>query len=122
MSKDIKSFISRIQESDENTKKKWLIILSSISSVIVIGLWAVYLNFTTASITAVNPMQEKKPGFFKVFFTGASVVGDKATTGLANSYVYFSDKTKSENKFSINKDEHNFIYKEIKPLPNRQLP
>ena len=122
MNKGIKGFIYRIQESDEGTKRKWLIILSSVSSIIVIGLWAVYLNFTTTSAITANSMNNKKPGFFKIFSTGASVVSGKTATGLANSYVYFSDKAKSQNKFLINKEDHNFIYQEIKPLPNRQLP
>jgi|AP45_3_1055517.scaffolds.fasta_scaffold03369_2 hypothetical protein len=122
MSKDIKSFIARIQKSDEETKKRWLIVFSVISSIIVIGLWAVYLNFTTVSVIAANPLKNQRPGFLRIFSTGVSVVGDKTTTGLANSYVYFSDKAKSENKFLINKEDHNFIYQEIKPLPNRPLP
>lgn len=40
----IRPFISKIQQSDEATKKRWLIILSTVASLIAVGLWV--LNLT----------------------------------------------------------------------------
>ena len=55
MLKAIANFITKLQSSDETTKKRWLIILSSVAMVIVVGLWVVYFNMTfprTETITA----------------------------------------------------------------------
>ena len=42
----MKKWIENIQNSDEATKKKWLMGLSVISMAIIIGLWLIYLNYS----------------------------------------------------------------------------
>ena len=42
----MKKWIENIQNSNEATKKKWLIGLSIISMTIIIGLWLIYLNYS----------------------------------------------------------------------------
>ncbi|MEK7548947.1 MAG: hypothetical protein AAB496_00420 [Patescibacteria group bacterium] len=42
----MKKWIENIQNSDEATKKKWLMGLSVISMTIIIGLWLIYLNYS----------------------------------------------------------------------------
>ena len=42
----MKKWIENIQNSNEATKKKWLMGLSVISMAIIIGLWLIYLNYS----------------------------------------------------------------------------
>lgn len=42
-------FITKIQSSDEKTKKRWLIIFSSIASLVVLGVWVVNLSLIFGS-------------------------------------------------------------------------
>ncbi len=42
----MKKWIENIRNSDEATKKKWLMGFSVISMMIIIGLWLIYLNYS----------------------------------------------------------------------------
>ena len=42
----MKKWIENIQNSDEATKKKWLMGLSVTSMAIIIGIWLIYLNYS----------------------------------------------------------------------------
>lgn len=123
MLKDIKNFVIRLQGEDEAVKKRWLIALTSVSVVFVIVLWAFYLNLTVISVAAPeNALVVQKPGFFGIFAAGFSVIGDKTTTGLANSFVYFSNKAKTKNQLIVDRGSHSFVYKNLDELPVRPLP
>jgi hypothetical protein len=52
-------FIDKIRASDQRTKLKWLIILSSISMVLVVIVWIIAINVITSTIT--NPEPPKTP-------------------------------------------------------------
>ena len=123
MIKDLKSFIVRLQNSDEATKKRWLIIFSSAATIIIVVLWAAYLNYTVLSVEgSANTLVAGRPTIFKIFTAGFSVVGKKTETGLANSLIYFNKRITSENKLTIDRSNHNFILESLDPLPIRQLP
>ncbi len=47
----VNDFIKRAQSRDEKTKKKYLVIASSVSMVIVIFLWILYLNTSVPAVT-----------------------------------------------------------------------
>ncbi|MFH1759402.1 MAG: hypothetical protein ABH822_02475 [Patescibacteria group bacterium] len=119
----MKQFIKNLQNADKETRKRWLIILTSSSALAVIALWGVYLNFTLASVDSLTgDMVQNNPGFFQIFSKGFSTIGGKTATGLANSYVYFSGKAGEENAFVIDRGSHRFVYQELEPLPIRDLP
>lgn len=83
------NYIEKLQNLDQEAKKIWLIVLTTVSAVILIAFWLFYLN---ATVLAVNEVE--KPGFLQVFKTGLNVVGEKVEFGLANSYIYFSQGRK----------------------------
>ncbi len=101
MPKSLKSFISELQQLDENSKKKWLFGLTAISVVIILLLWAIYLNATVVAVNDYNA--QTKVSNWDVFKTGLEVVGDKVEYGLANSYVFFHEKINDGNTFTITK-------------------
>ena len=77
--------LHKLQVLDNEAKKFWLVILTSLSALIIITFWVFYLN---ATIVAVN--DPPKLGVWQVFKAGLGVIGEKVEFGLANSYVYFS--------------------------------
>ena len=68
----MKLLIEKIQNSSEQTKKRWLFIFSAVSMIIIISLWLVYLNYSLGEIAK---DEQTEIGFFKVFQTGLKVVG-----------------------------------------------
>lgn len=123
--KNKKNFINYLQNSNEITKKRWLIIFTVIGAVIAIVIWSVSLNYSINSISGPSNNIEQvdsRPGFLSIINLGLSVLIGKSSSGLANSYVYFNDKIKSDNEFTVNKADLNFVYQGLDPLPRRELP
>jgi len=74
MLKRIKKLLADIQNSDEATKKHWLIGVSAASMVLVIGLWLAYikLTFKFSDINIEN--QEPVVGFWQIFKNGLMII------------------------------------------------
>ncbi|MBN2197803.1 hypothetical protein JW698_01230 [Candidatus Wolfebacteria bacterium] len=69
----IRELLKKIQNSDENIKKRWLIGASAISILLIIIIWLIYLKFTTNSnVSKINP--EKTIGFWQIFKNGLIVI------------------------------------------------
>ncbi len=45
-----KDFIKNLQEKDEKTKRVYLAVASSISMIVIVVLWVLYLNFTVPTV------------------------------------------------------------------------
>ncbi|KKQ21789.1 hypothetical protein A2999_01360 [Candidatus Wolfebacteria bacterium RIFCSPLOWO2_01_FULL_38_11] len=71
----MKLLIEKIQNSSEQTKKRWLFIFSAVSMIIIISLWLVYLNYSLGKTSEIAKDEQTEIGFFKVFQTGLKVVG-----------------------------------------------
>lgn len=85
MFKSLKKYLKKIQNSDEATKKRWLIVSSAIAMVLVISLWLVYINWTIKSVGDNVEKQNLEPGFWQIFKTGLKVAGESAWDGVKNS-------------------------------------
>ncbi|MDP3015351.1 MAG: hypothetical protein Q8N28_03020 [bacterium] len=85
MFKKLNKFIGKIQNSDEATKKRWLIVSSAIAMVLVISLWLVYINWTIKAVGDNVGKQDMEPGFWQIFKTGLKVAGESAWNGVKNS-------------------------------------
>lgn len=74
MRRKLKNLLENIQNSDEKTKKRWLIGASAISIILVIGLWFIYINFTTKSLGGNTDIKEPTVGFWQIFKNGLTIV------------------------------------------------
>jgi hypothetical protein len=71
----IKQFIKKIQESDETTKKRWIVIFSGLSMVIIVGLWVVYMNAFFNDLSFKNNQNvQMNDNFFSIMKNGGRVV------------------------------------------------
>ncbi|MBI5306268.1 hypothetical protein HZB04_01640 [Candidatus Wolfebacteria bacterium] len=50
MLKKIKNKLKQIQEGDEKIKKRWIVVMSFLTMVFIIGIWAVYLKFYSPTL------------------------------------------------------------------------
>ena len=104
--KKISDFISQIQKKDDKTRRKYLYLSSSVSMLIIVALWAVYLNTSvpliqttgnassTAQASTSEPaaanyaMPDKAAGnqnsFFDTLGKGLSNISNSTIDGLGN--------------------------------------
>lgn len=102
----IKTFIREVREKDDKTKKRYLYVASSLTMIVIIGLWVFYLNVTvpavqsgavTTSTTAASPQEQtstfnylptaKPPAdqnsFFGTFGNGLEKITSGAASGVS---------------------------------------
>ncbi len=122
----INNFITRVQNSNEATKRFWVVAFSGTSMLLVLALWLGYLNVAIAPIPGpankglANSQQPivkngelEKPGFFSIFAAGVKIIFDGA-----------------KEKFLTRKDiiikspttEQNFIAENLEPVKPTVLP
>jgi len=90
----IDQFIRGIRHSDDRTKKRWLVIFSSILMVFVIALWIVYLGIVLPKNSDVSeatstegiapPAQgDTNSSFFSTLGTGMDIIWENIRKSLA---------------------------------------
>ncbi len=70
-----KKFLENIQNSDETTKKRWLIGMTAVSMIIIVSLWLIYMK-STLGIVSRPENQETSVGFWQIFKNGLSIVSN----------------------------------------------
>lgn len=68
-------FISKIQNSDHEIKKRWMIIFSSLTMVFIVVMWVFYMNAYIFNKNQANVKEELEVGFWPVFKNGAAAIG-----------------------------------------------
>ena len=111
----MKNFIEKLQKSNEATKKKWLIILTVLAMIVVIGFWLAYLNLTIPKMpTKEVAMQtdQQKSGFFTIFKAGVDSVFSQIKERTKNAFNFFKEKAETERDVYVEKKSQNFILEE----------
>ncbi len=68
---EIKRFIARIQESDDRTKKFWMVVFVSISMAIMLGLWSLQLGNLIVSLGDIEEeAASERVSFLQTFGAG----------------------------------------------------
>jgi len=101
MAKTLGEFINQLQAKDGADKKRWLVGLTTVTTIIVIIFWLMYLNATLVAV--VDPNNPPDPGAWDIFKTGLAVVSEKVEIGLANSALFFYNVARTGNTFTIEK-------------------
>lgn len=74
MWRKFKKLLENIQNSDEASKKRWLIGATAVSTILVIGLWFIYIKSTFESGGESIKNQESAIGFWQIFKNGLTIV------------------------------------------------
>lgn len=124
----MKKFIIKIQNSDEETKKFWLFVMSGLTMGAVIALWLGYVNLTigyaeqpvgllsqnqnSESRIADYELRRSGPGFFTIFFAGLKTILSQVQNKIASA----------TNNISIENPQRNFQTESVTPTPVTLLP
>ncbi len=89
----VKSFLGKIQRSDNTTKRKWLVLFSFFSILFIFSLWAIYFNFSILGSDRKAReergefpeiyVEESGDGFFQIMGRGTRMV----SVGIYNYFV-----------------------------------
>src|SRR3989344_6275926 len=105
MIKKITGFINKVQNSDETTKKFWLVIFSGATMMIVISLWVINMktNFQNTRITELETQGEiigeesELTKLKAIFSAGIKTIADK-----------IKEKAGTQRQISVQTSEQNF--------------
>ncbi len=98
MWRKLKKQLEKIQNSDETTKKRWLIGVTAFSMILIIAFWLVYINWIiNINITSEN--HESSIESWQIFKTGLFV----AINSIKESIKDFISKISNERTIIIEK-------------------
>lgn len=98
MWRKLKKQLEKIQNSDETTKKRWLIGVTAFSMILIIAFWLVYINWIiNINITSEN--HESSIESWQIFKTGLFV----AINSIKENIKDFISKISNERTIIIEK-------------------
>jgi len=93
MPKTLRNFIVDLQKKDEPVKRRWLVFLTVVTTILIVILWTFYLKATLVAVE--DPYNPPAPGTWDIFKTGLTVIRERVETGLTNSFLFFVNKAGS---------------------------
>jgi hypothetical protein len=82
----LKSKLNQIQESDETTKKRWLVLMSAVSMAIIVAVWLFFLSSPIGKIETNRDEAAEETSFVEVFGVGLKSVGGASWNKLVDLY------------------------------------
>jgi hypothetical protein len=82
----LKNKLKRIQESDEQIKKRWLVLMSVISMAVIVAIWLFFLNSPIGENKADKTESSEEVSFGQVFKAGLNSVSGSGWEEVKNLY------------------------------------
>ncbi len=87
----VKRFIGRIQNSDEQIKRRWTILFSVTAIMVVTAFWILFMvrqiSFVAPEITNID-----EPGFWQIFKNGALMIFNSIGENIKNIFLLITEK------------------------------
>ncbi|MBI3046271.1 MAG: hypothetical protein HYY86_01865 [Candidatus Harrisonbacteria bacterium] len=120
MTGKIQNFFLKLQQEDEATRKRWLIILTSGTMAVVVSLWLVYLNFTIKALAPEPPKEEA--GFFKTSANGLQIISQETALKISQLSAYLKSLANQTNSITIQPANINLILEDLETVKPKKLP
>ena len=119
MIKKLTRFINKIQNSNEATKKFWLVIFSGTTMVVVISLWVINMKTNFQNIRLAKPeaatetlAEESELTKLKAIFSA----------GLKTIASKIKEKAGTQRQISVQTSEQNFILESLDKISATKIP
>jgi len=86
MFEKLKNKLKQIQESDEQIKKRWLVLMSIVSMAVIVAVWLFFLNSPIGKNEAEKIEVSEETSFWQVFKTGLNSVSGSGWNEIKNLY------------------------------------
>ena len=118
--KHIMQLINDIRNSPLAVRKRWLVLSTVASMLIVLGSWMLYTNITTRAADA----GASRIGFAKIFSAGLAVVGDRFQNGVHKVAATLHISASFSNSFTVQVDpkSQNFVMEGLPAISKTTLP
>ena len=119
----LKKFIATVQNSEEAVRRRWLILLSGVSMLAVIGLWVFYFNLIVKPVEPEKPVAETaRPGFAQIFGAGFKVVLSQLKDTTSGTMKFLKEKLGAAKIITFDKSGRNFIVEDLEKIHKTPLP
>lgn len=98
----IQNFFLELQQRDQETKKRWLMILSFVSMAAVVFVWLIYLGSTVKNLG--EAPDRKSAEFSNTFKNGLAIILGKAGSELSQAFAVLQEFAKKTNSVTIQAD------------------
>lgn len=124
MLESLKKLIAGLREAPEPVRRRYLMVLSGISMILVIAFWAGYLNLIVAPVEdGPSPASVKEEqDFWKVLGAGFTAVAAEVRTTLGSSLRFLREQAGAENQITVKRPERNFILEGLEKVPKAIFP
>src|SRR3989338_3561043 len=119
MLQKIQNFFLKLQQEDEATRKRWLVILTSGTMVIVVSLWLVYFNFTIKALTSDPPKEEA--GFFQTSANGLQIISKETALKISQLSAYLKTLASQTNSITIQPANINLILEDLETVKPKKF-
>lgn len=118
----LSTFITNLQNSDDRRKFRWLVGLTAITVVVLVGGWLmVFESEVTTNPTLVR--KEDQPGFLEKIAMTSKGVTEVLRRKTANTIHFFSNKFSKTNTIEVNiEDKHEEPSTKSETNSNNQTP
>jgi hypothetical protein len=124
----IHNFFLNLQNAEKPIRKRWLIVLTTMSMLIVLGLWGGYLNIFVVNNLyhdTLSPAKKTTPqetSFSETFGVGLNVIQKELTQKLVNSKEFLANRLQYTHTITIQKPTYTFILDSLESIPPTPLP
>ncbi len=121
MRRTITHFILDIQKSDEETKKRWLIIFTSSAMILVLILWSIYINITVQSLGN-QEVRAAQSDFSSTFQAGLTVLLKELGVKLNELAYQLKSLVETTNSITIQPANVNVVMPNLENIIPKKLP
>ena len=127
LTQEITEFVTRIRNSSEGVRMRWLVISSAATMVLVMGMWALYEHTVYGSGGDAGTAEVSgnvQVGVGEALAAGAKVVARRVVRGAEKVETIIQGTLGATNSFTIkpNPAPTNFNAKGIETIPKTKLP
>ncbi|MBI4992451.1 MAG: hypothetical protein HZB99_04510 [Candidatus Harrisonbacteria bacterium] len=100
MLQKIQNFFLDLRQKDETAKKRWLMILSSGTMLIIIPLWIVYINLTVRGLNE-KEKNNNGPGFMETMKNGLEITSKEVGSKFSELMASLQELANQTNSITI---------------------
>ena len=119
MNTKIKNFFLDLRQSDEETKKRWLVILTSAAMILIISFWIIYLNLTIKNL---SQKEENAGQFWGTMKVGLGVIYQKTASELSQASANLQEILKKTNSVTIQSENFQAVMPSLEEIKPKKLP
>jgi len=113
MFKAIHNFFTEIRKSEESIRRRWLIIFTGASILIIFSFWMHYINVIVQAPHQRVAQETSRPGFFHVFGTGLTIVTKSLTEKSASAIHTIYNRLSSSHEITLEENQKTLYEKNL---------